>query len=175
MAPETERHAMREWSVAVGIGDLVPGSAGPEHVAAVAEKLAGLSPAVSLGADSLTVRIAVEADDAPKAGAAAVKAVSPALRAAGLGTATVRELEVVEWGLFEERLLEPTYPELVGITEIAAILKTSRQRASELARSSKFPAPLADLAAGPVWLKPTVMRFAGEWDRKPGRPRSVLV
>ncbi|MDQ3914598.1 MAG: hypothetical protein M3323_04595 [Actinomycetota bacterium] len=165
---------LKEWSVAIGLGGVpASGPTADEQVAALAEKLADLAPAISAGPKSLTIRIAVEAVDAARAGTEAVAAIAPILEAVGLGMGPVQDLEVTEWSLFEDRLTEPTYPELVGITEIAEILKTSRQRASELARSSKFPAPHADLAAGPVWLKPTVMRFAGEWDRKPGRPKSA--
>ncbi|MDQ4024441.1 MAG: hypothetical protein M3217_02965, partial [Actinomycetota bacterium] len=161
------------WSVAIGLGDFrTSGSIADEQVASIGENLADLAPAISARPTLLTIRISVEADDATSAAAAAVTAVTSALDATGVGGTTIRDLEVTEWSLFEERLDEPTYPQLVGITEIAEILGTSRQRASELARSSKFPAPHADLAAGPVWLKPSVMRFASEWDRKPGRPRT---
>lgn len=165
---------MKEWSVAIGFGGFrASGSAADEQVASIGETLADLAPAISAGPTSLTIRISVEADDATDAVTAAVTAVTPALAATGAGGVTIRELEVTEWSLFEERLGQPSYPELVGITEIAEMLSTSRQRASELARSSKFPLPHADLAAGPVWLKPNVMRFASEWDRKPGRPKSA--
>lgn len=164
---------MKDWSVAVGFYGLrTSGPTGDGQVAANAEKLVGLAPAISAGPQSLTIRVAIEADDAAVAGAAAVTAVSHALESVGLGISPVTELEVTEWSLFETKLDTPTYPEVVGISEIAEILETSRQRASELARSSKFPTPHADLAAGPVWFRPTVMRFAKEWDRKPGRPRS---
>ncbi|HEV2757283.1 MAG TPA: hypothetical protein VG318_16080 [Actinomycetota bacterium] len=163
---------MKHWSVAVGLGGLrTSGSAADEQVASVAHHLAHLAPAISSGPASLTIRMSVEADDATGAAAAGVTAVTDALDATGAGAATIRELEVVEWSLFEERLDEPNYPELVGITEIAEILSTSRQRASELARTPKFPAAHSELAAGPVWLKPAVIRFASEWDRKPGRPK----
>lgn len=40
---------------------------------------------------------------------------------------------------------------LVGLTEIAAMLKVSRQRAGQLVDRSDFPPPVATLAAGRVW------------------------
>lgn len=41
--------------------------------------------------------------------------------------------------------------ELVGIAEIARMLKVSKQRASALSRRGDFPAPIARLQAGPIW------------------------
>jgi hypothetical protein len=40
---------------------------------------------------------------------------------------------------------------LVGVTEIAAMLDVSRQRADQLSRTKGFPEPVADLAHGRVW------------------------
>ncbi len=174
MAAEGKGQAMSEWTVAVGLAAEVElGSPAEDRIAILAEKLAALAPSVSVGQRSFTVRVAVEAIDAVEASATAVADVVYALEAAGLPSGSVQELEVTEWSLFEKRLEEPPYPDLVGITEIAELLDVSRQRASELARSSKFPVPHADLAAGPVWLKPNVMGFVKEWDRKPGRPKSA--
>lgn len=175
MAATRERQAMKEWSVAVGFGQLPSAAATLDaRISDLAERLAGMAPAIGAGESSLTVRLAVEADDAVAAAASAVPEVLGALDAVGLGAGPVTDLEVTEWSSFEKRLEEPTIPELVGITEIAGILGTSRQRASELARSPRFPAPLADLAAGPVWLKPNIARFVQEWDRRPGRPKAPV-
>lgn len=51
---------------------------------------------------------------------------------------------------------------LVGLTEIAAMLGVSRQRASQLSASKGFPAPLDRLAMGPVWRRTTVERWASK-------------
>ncbi|HEX2059053.1 MAG TPA: hypothetical protein VHI71_11885 [Actinomycetota bacterium] len=162
---------MRQWSVAVTVdGDGIGGRA-EDLAAVIADTLSELAPAIAISGGAVTVRVAMKESDVEDAVASGVGEVRRALASAGL-SAEVRDVQATEWATFEERLEEPTYPELVGITEIADLLGTSRQRASELARSPKFPTPLADLAAGPVWLKPTVARFLREWDRKPGRPRS---
>lgn len=162
---------MSEWTVAVTVGG--PSLPGPldEQVAAIAARLSSLAPTIAVSLDAVTVRLAVEGHDAGDVVKRGVEEVRDAFESVGWPS-DVREVEATEWSFFEEKLAEPTYPELVGITEIAALLGTSRQRASELARSSRFPAPLAELAAGPVWFQPTVARFIEEWDRKPGRPRS---
>jgi hypothetical protein len=37
-----------------------------------------------------------------------------------------------------------------------------------------FPAPVGELASGPVWLEGDLSRFMDTWERKPGRPRKVV-
>jgi hypothetical protein len=59
----------------------------------------------------------------------------------------------------------------LGVAEVAQTLGVSRQRVAELRTKLGFPAPIAELAAGPVWKASSLGRFIAEWDRKPGRPR----
>ena len=163
---------MTGWSVAVtsvvpaGVEDL------DDAVGRVLDIVYDYAPAASYSAESVTVRVALSAEGIREAAERGIGVVGDALESVGWPL-DVRDLQVTEWSAFEAMLDEPTYPEVVGITEIAALLGTSRQRASELARSRRFPAPLADLAAGPIWPKPAVERFVEEWDRKPGRPRAA--
>jgi hypothetical protein len=69
-----------------------------------------------------------------------------------------------------DRELEQEPEGFVGVTEIAQELGVSRQRVSELRTRPDFPAPIAELAAGPVWKLSNLRRFIREWPRKPGRP-----
>ena len=71
----------------------------------------------------------------------------------------------------EERVGMSNVPDLVGVTEVAHELGVSKQRVSALRSSGQFPSPIADLAAGPVWLRSSVTRFHQNWARKSGRPR----
>jgi hypothetical protein len=71
----------------------------------------------------------------------------------------------------DAELARPTFPELVGIREIAGLLDVTPQRVSALCRSGSFPLPAAELRAGPVWTAMSVRRFVDEWKRQPGRPR----
>lgn len=48
----------------------------------------------------------------------------------------------------------------VGITEIAAMLGVSRQRASQLVATKGFPKPAERLAMGPMWKRAAVERWA---------------
>jgi hypothetical protein len=71
----------------------------------------------------------------------------------------------------DARLMQPAFPVLAGVTEVADMLGISRQRLHALRARDDFPSPVAMLAAGPVWRKGDLTTFAEGWQRKPGRPR----
>jgi hypothetical protein len=54
---------------------------------------------------------------------------------------------------------------LMGVTEIAALLNVSRQRAQQIAKTKGFPDPYDTLAMGPVWMKVDVEKWARETGR----------
>lgn len=53
-----------------------------------------------------------------------------------------------------------SFPEIVGATEIAEMLGVSRQRVQQLAATPAFPAPVAQLKIGKIWLLADVERWA---------------
>ncbi len=56
--------------------------------------------------------------------------------------------------------------DLVGISEVAAMLDLTTQRIDQLARQDpNFPAPAADLAAGRIWVRADIVN----WARAAGR------
>lgn len=61
--------------------------------------------------------------------------------------------------------------DLLGVSEIAAMLGVSRQRADQLSRSyADFPEPEARLSVGRVWTREAVERWiAAHPDRPHGR------
>ncbi len=63
---------------------------------------------------------------------------------------------------------------LVGLSEIAAMLGVSRQRAGQLVRDYEdFPSPVAELASGRIWETAAVEAWANAHPvRPPGRPAS---
>lgn len=61
--------------------------------------------------------------------------------------------------------------ELAGLSEVGEILGVSRQRAAQLADSSGFPEPVADLASGRIWRVPDVQLWSKS-RRRGGRPRT---
>ena len=89
---------------------------------------------------------------------------------AGLPPWPVVRADAMTYEEQDRELAIPNFPELVGVAEVAQTLGVSRQRASVLAKSSGFPAPVAVLAAGPVWTRPSLNHFVEDWPRKNGRP-----
>jgi hypothetical protein len=83
-------------------------------------------------------------------------------------------LEVVTELEHARRAEAPTMPELMSAAEIADELGVRRQRVHQLRLNPAFPAPLAELRGGAVWDATAVRKFAEEWERKAGRPRSAL-
>lgn len=57
--------------------------------------------------------------------------------------------------------------DLMGNAEVAALLGVSRQRVLQLAQSPAFPKPVAELAAGKIWLRAEVEQWARETGRLP--------
>lgn len=62
------------------------------------------------------------------------------------------------------------FPKLAGVAEIAALARVSPQRAEQLTRHPRFPAPVDALAMGKVWRETDVLAFLAT-PRPPGRPR----
>lgn len=72
-----------------------------------------------------------------------------------------------------DRHLEEEPERFAGVSEVAALIGVSRQRVAELRAKPGFPAPVAELSAGPIWKVSSLNRFLREWERRPGRPRRV--
>jgi predicted DNA-binding transcriptional regulator AlpA len=49
---------------------------------------------------------------------------------------------------------------LVGLAEVAALLGLSKPATFRRAQQADFPAPLAELAAGPVWDRADIVEYA---------------
>lgn len=68
----------------------------------------------------------------------------------------------------------PTFPDVVGAQEVLAMLGVTKQRLSQLRQSGRFPEPMVELGATPVWLRSGIEGFLRSWDRSPGRPKAVV-
>ena len=67
-------------------------------------------------------------------------------------------------------MVEPTSGDLLGLAEVADLLKTSRRNAIRWTQGDDFPDPIVRLRATPVWKRADVERWAKR--RKPnGRRR----
>ncbi len=72
-----------------------------------------------------------------------------------------------------DRWLNQEAERYAGVSEIAALFGVSRQRVAELRVRPGFPAPVAELSAGPIWKVASLNRFLRQWERRPGRPRKA--
>jgi chromosome partitioning protein len=63
---------------------------------------------------------------------------------------------------------------LVGLAEVAELFHVSKRTASRYAVRADFPAPVARLRAGPIWLEDDVRTWAAPVPPvKRGRPRKA--
>lgn len=81
-------------------------------------------------------------------------------------------VEVLRTDEHDRRLEIPNFPEVLGTTEVAELLGVTRQRLHQLRSTGRFPAPMVDLAATPLWLKTTIDSFLETWNRSGGRPKA---
>lgn len=156
-----------EWVVSLDAN--LPSDFSEELADQVIEGLSEYSPAVGGRGNRIGVTMSVEATNDrlafDRAHAALRSVLGSRSRIVDARVQTVEELE--------KELEAPAVPALAGISEVAAILHVSRQRASQLADSTTFPEPLCELAAGPVWLRSAILSFSETWERQPGRPRAA--
>lgn len=133
---------------------------------------ADLGAAVTYGSTGVGVTLTVEGRDPVDAIGHAEEMLHKAAVAADIHfeRLPIVQLEVTEYERFVAQVETPD-PQLVGVSELMEFLGVSRQRVSELRAQPAFPAPAAELKAGPVWLLPNLQRFVEEWDRRPGRKK----
>ncbi|WP_166345204.1 hypothetical protein [Phytoactinopolyspora limicola] len=132
---------------------------------------AGLYPSVEGDVRGWSAIVTVDADDMAAARDAAVAAVLGHANNRGLPTDPVVRIEVVREDVRDAELDQALLPDLVSGPEAAQILEVSRQRLHQLAHEHPdFPAPVYRLAAGSIWARSAIERFAETWERRVGRP-----
>ena len=163
-----------QWSVAIGVA----AGKGQRRVPKLAERsgvlldaLADRGGVTTAGQDGRRygARFWVGASGPVEAAEQALTVFRQAAADVGLPAWDVVEVEVLAEAELERQNALPSLPELVGVTEVAELLEVTRQRASTLARSASFPAPVVTLRSGPVWTRGSVDRFVQSWRRQPGR------
>lgn len=130
-----------------------------EAIAAIGGHAAG-----KVGKKRVETTLTIEAKDMPDAAALAATQVQD------LVAGDVASVEVMTLEEHDRRLAEKPR-KLAGLTEVGKLLKVSRQRAAQLAVRQDAPAPIAELAAGPVWYLDDWSTFKKGWHRQGGRPR----
>ena len=128
------------------------------------------------GADqrSWNATFSVEAADARQACVRGADLITELAAKAELPGWPLVRLEAVHDDVLDEELAHPNIPALASGPEVAEILGVARQRVHQLAATHPdFPKPLYELAAGKLWDRAAIERFAQEWPRRPGRPRKA--
>jgi hypothetical protein len=161
----------------------MPSDEAIEEFGEVLEHLGGKGPSVGAGGlaggpfATFTVAMGVAEPFEQVLGQAVTTAVTLFKQAAekvGIAYDSVARVDLMnDW--YQERFIMQPGDEYVGVTEIAKLLGVSKQRVSELRTREDFPAPVAELAAGPVWSLSNLKLFIAEWPRKPGRPKGKVV
>ncbi|MCZ6550322.1 MAG: hypothetical protein ACE10F_05020 [Candidatus Methylomirabilales bacterium] len=144
-----------------------------DHADEIISALEGHAPAVSYSPHTMSVRFCVDADTSKRALQAGFQIISSALKEAGIKApeASIVGFEAQTLSDLDRSLQESNVPDVVGVAELAKLLKVSKQRASELARKRDFPKPFVILESGPVWRKSTLVYHLKRWRRLPGRPK----
>lgn len=174
-----ERSDMDGWTVtieAAGAND--DHAVDLDALGVFADELANYSAVATAGSEVAPTRygITMSIDGVGAVGSAVLDALdlfAKAVSVAGLPTWPIVRVDAMTYAEQDAEILQPQMPELVGVSEVAAILDVTRQRASELRSRQGFPAPVATLASGPVWLRPSLDRFVETWNRTAGRPRKA--
>jgi hypothetical protein len=163
---------LAEWDVSFELATMSKTERfGPEVASRLVTQLEKVSGIVSVAPRLLAIDVTVPAADYWDAVAEATHWVRTSLEAAGLRPDLPVERVEAKTAERAERDLEvPTYPELVGVAEVADLLGVSKQRVSELRGSPRFPLPTSDLRSGPVWTRAAIERFVDSWERRSGRP-----
>lgn len=167
-----------EWSVYVEARPDNPGDAAdPEAIYEGIEELMDLlseNAAVPAGdGESYSVQMTVPCDSAAEAGAEGQHLFTSYAEKVGLPVWPVVRCEVVRCDVFDAELERPQIPDLVGSQEAVAMLGITRQRLHELRSTGRFPVPLLEVAATPLWARSGIEAFLDRWDRRPGRRRSA--
>lgn len=166
---------VRDWSVLFanqapeGADDLLDED--DHRVDDLLDVLADFAPVAVSGGPRWSVAITLEAAAPHDALGMAGQLVEEAAMKVGLPRWPIVRAEAVRDDEQERELREPNFPAVIGTAEVTELLGVSRQRLYELRTAGRFPEPMTELAAGPVWLRSTVDSFLENWNRKPGRPR----
>jgi hypothetical protein len=119
---------------------------------------------------SVDVKAADRSDSAIEAVRRAVEVFEAACERVGIAHGGIARADSMT-DTYLDRYLEEEPERYAGVSEVAALIGVSRQRVSELRAKPGFPAPVAELSAGPIWKVSSLNRFLREWERRPGRPR----
>lgn len=165
---------MSEWSIYIEAWapESKPGSvdATDARVNALVDSLAPMGGVVTADSTRWTAQITMTGTSAVDVVDRGVDLVAMTAAQCRLPQWSIERVEVVEVDRRDTELEVSNFPDVVGTTEVAELLGVTRQRIHELRKADRFPEPMVELAAGPIWLKPAIVAFDERWERKAGRP-----
>ncbi|MDQ2825820.1 MAG: hypothetical protein M3Y04_02450 [Actinomycetota bacterium] len=82
-----------------------------------------------------------------------------AAKRAGLADSRVVNVEAPTLSELAVRNTAPNVPDLVDVTHVGEMMGADRDLVTILVRSRGFPAPAAELHAGPVWTRASIVDF----------------
>lgn len=91
-----------------------------------------------------------------------------------IGPTEIEAVNLMSAEKFQQELDRPMIPEVAALGEIAELAGVTRQRANSLVKNKTFPAPITELKAGKLWLRPAVENWLESWTRKPGAPKKEI-
>jgi hypothetical protein len=159
-----------EWTIGIEAAGDQRVRPADELVVRLVERLASRGGVVDAAPGCYFVRFDVSAPDAESAVHEGSRILREAAAGVGLPAWPVVRVEVTTIARQAAELAAAGFPDVVGVSEAAALLGVSRQRLDQLTAREDFPEPMVRLAAGPIWLRWSLEAFLRRWPRKPGRP-----
>lgn len=114
-------------------------------------------------------RFCIAADEPSEAVEEGVGALNQAAAAAGVPEGAVADVEAPTLGeLREQAKRAHELPDLIDLSGLSEFLAVNRHLAPMIARSKGFPAPIAELNGGPVWVRESVEDYLRSAEPQPG-------
>jgi len=174
MAGAMKRAKAHSWDVDVDFSaDELPPALTDDLIDILLEATEAFDGVVGFDEDAVTIGLTVNSIDWSRAATRAARIATKALRDAGVPALPIERVDARTAERTRKGNLRFTFPQMMGVAEVAEHLHVSKQRVTELRDLGKLPRPLTELRSGPVWPRPAIDRFLESWIRKPGRPRSA--
>lgn len=151
---------MTTWHVTVSLASPkpLPEDLPFDVMADLAQQGAAMSVSRDMTGGSVT--LTVDSDSAANACLDSITLVSEAM-IANHASVEVTGVSAQTDADFEEELVAPLFPEVVGYAEIAELAGVTRQRARQFADIAGFPKPVIVTAQGPLMAKSAVSKWLG--------------
>ncbi|HEY5200704.1 MAG TPA: hypothetical protein VIJ31_07310 [Acidothermaceae bacterium] len=167
---------MTEWILTIEAKSTADDEVDLARLSELAQQLRDVAGSVNGGGNSYGVVVQVRGT-AAGAIRTATSRFSKQRDEVGLPPWPIVRCELIERDEFMQRIaavpgaeLAGTAVGILGAQEVSSALHISRQRVMQISTRPDFPAPIARLAATPVWSAASILRYAENRNTAPGRP-----